>query len=1024
MKKNRKILVYLTLFIIALTSLRLYWLFVVTPPEPAHAIHGELDLREWDFESGRAISLNGEWAFYPNQLLTNSASIDKEKQPPMQMLNVPGNWNHVFGNDKNPTFGYGSYRLLIQVKADEDRIYGIHLPTTPASSKIIVNGRVIAQAGEPGASADSYKPRIAPYSGTFSSGEEEIEIIVQVANFNDRIAGGIYWPIKFGSDQAVHKTTWFSAGLQLSVCLVLLGHAIYSAILYGMGIRQKALVYFFLLLLIAIVSILIDNSYLLIAWLPISYEWNLKLYYLSYLGMAVLILRYTISLLPEISHIWGLRAYTAISAVYAAAIPFLPVEWLTYTDYIHVPLVMISFLAVPVVAYMAVLKGNKDVIFILLGISAITVNSIWGIVKNTGWMEMGFYPFDMIAAFIAFGSYWFKRYLRSSAQTAKLAEKLLDEDKRKDQFLVQTSHELRNPLHGMLAIAQTILSGDERVDDAKNRDNMGLLLSVGKRMSYLLNDLLDISRLKEKQVRLELKAVSVQAVAAGVCDMIRLMTAGKPVELVNRIPDELPVVLADENRLVQILFNLLHNAAKFTDEGIITVDARIKDGQAVITVTDTGIGMNEEQLRKAFEPYEQGVDGNIAYASGLGLGLGICKQLIELHEGEITVSSKRGFGSVFTFTLPLFNAAIDEEKPSVIPLPVQAMLRETAAAFAKPVNAPQAGGSVSRLHLLVVDDDPINLSVMRNVLSHEGFEVVTATSGKEALNQLTAVEWDLIITDVMMPNMSGYQLTQAVRQRFEVTELPILLLTARSRPEDIEMGFQSGANDYLTKPIDVLELKSRVRALTDIRKSFKERLRVEAAWLQAQIQPHFLFNTLNAIGALSEIDTNRMMSLLNEFGDYLRASFDPRNLERVVVLEHELKLVRSYLHIEKERFEERLQVHWEIDENLTLELPPLSIQPLVENAVKHGILKRARGGSLYIRIKGYADYTEVVIEDDGIGIEDNRLNSLLTGEAAEGQGIGLRNTDRRLNQLYGRGLQLESIVGQGTKISFVIPRSG
>ena len=156
---------------------------------------------------------------------------------------------------------------------------------------------------------------------------------------------------------------------------------------------------------------------------------------------------------------------------------------------------------------------------------------------------------------------------------------------------------------------------------------------------------------------------------------------------------------------------------------------------------------------------------------------------------------------------------------------------------------------------MAVDDDPVNLKVLTNILSEDRYEVEIVTSGKEALKQLEQKEWDLIISDVMMPTMSGYELTRSIREKFSISELPILLLTARSNTEDIYTGFLAGANDYVTKPVDAVELNVRVHALTDLQASINERLGMEAAWLQAQIRPHFLLNTLNAIVSLSEIDT-------------------------------------------------------------------------------------------------------------------------------------------------------------------------
>lgn len=146
-------------------------------------------------------------------------------------------------------------------------------------------------------------------------------------------------------------------------------------------------------------------------------------------------------------------------------------------------------------------------------------------------------------------------------------------------------------------------------------------------------------------------------------------------------------------------------------------------------------------------------------------------------------------------------------------------------------------------------------------------------------------EWDLVISDVMMPQMSGYELTQIIRQRFSMTELPVLLLTARSQPADIENGFLSGTNDYVTKPVDALELRSRVHALTSVKQSMHERLRMEAAWLQAQIQPHFLFNALNTVIALSQIDVNRMNKVLEAFSRLLRGKFQFDNINEFAPIE-------------------------------------------------------------------------------------------------------------------------------------------
>jgi len=258
---------------------------------------------------------------------------------------------------------------------------------------------------------------------------------------------------------------------------------------------------------------------------------------------------------------------------------------------------------------------------------------------------------------------------------------------------------------------------------------------------------------------------------------------------------------------------------------------------------------------------------------------------------------------------------------------------------------------------------------------------------------------------------------------FLFESLQILLLTAKSGSEDMEKGFYSGANDYVTKPIDSSELRSRVNALTEVKKSARERLRMESAWLQAQIQPHFLFNTLNAIMDLSEFDIERMQKLLNAFSDVLRSKFDFKNVDDFVPVESELSLVRSYLYIQKERFGDRLEVVWEVDEDLQFMIPALSLQPLVENAITHGIMKQESSGKITIRIHNRDTSAEISVADDGVGITNDVLQHIRKRKQASESGVGLLNINLRLLRLYGKGLEVSSTPGVGTIISFTVSKS-
>jgi len=1074
MMKRRKIAAVVGLFLLVLTGIRLVWIGVQTTTENVEAKHGLLDLRGWDPASNPILSLSGKWELYPSRLAAPAPDGAFEPDGVLgEPVTVPGSWNGTLHPSGNSPLGYGTYRLRILLPSVSLPELSIRVPGISASSALYVNGRLMGGAGHPADRASAYSASVTPYSVTFDADRDVLELVLQAANYDDRLRGGLTEPVKFGTAAALSRAYWLSAGAQAALMLLTLMHALYALALYFIGSRQRPLLLFSLLGICGALSILTNEDRLLSVWFGVGFEASYKVFYLSYLGLAALLLQYISSLLPEFKILRHSRWHLAACALFGLFVLASPVKTMTYVlaDGLHTVLLLIPFVAAPIFIYLAVRRGMPDAIYLLLGAVAAASNLCWGLIGYSFSLDDGYYPFDMLAFFVAFALYWFKRYFRNAAETVRLAERLQTADIRKDEFLVQTSHELRNPLHGILNMAQSVLDSGERTDEAANRERLELLVSVGKRMSFLLNDLVDLNRLRENRLRVNPRPLRLQAEAAGVLDLVRFMAVGKPVRLENRVPDSLPAVMADENRLVQILFNLLHNAVKFTQEGRVWIEAEADAGRIVVRIADTGIGMDEETASRIFRPYEQGESQAETNAAGFGLGLAVSKRLTELHGGQLTVSSTVNVGTVFTLTLP---AAVEAEDPEAGELAIGHGAGETAGGLATSEVAAGAragediaspgtsqstagttasevaaasllreeaasaieGGSAEplapapplreeRSRVLAVDDDPVNLRILRHVLDAQRYEITTTTSGTEALSLLNAGTWDLLIADVMMPDISGYEVARAVRTIFSPSELPILLLTARHRAEDIEAGFGAEANDYVVKPVDAQELRMRVKALTDVARAAREQKRLEAAWLQAQIQPHFLFNTLNSIAALGDVDTDRMRGLLSAFGDYLRASFDSTNSERLVPLQKEIDLVRAYLYIEKARFEKRLQVVWEVDDRLQLLLPPLSIQPLVENAVRHGVLRRPEGGTVRIRIQDLGDMAEISIEDDGVGLEPEGASQPPHRDGQVGgrpAGVGLANTDRRLKQIYGKGLLVRSRSGEGTTVSFVVPK--
>ncbi|MEK6155530.1 tetratricopeptide repeat protein [Flavobacteriaceae bacterium 3-367] len=411
------------------------------------------------------------------------------------------------------------------------------------------------------------------------------------------------------------------------------------------------------------------------------------------------------------------------------------------------------------------------------------------------------------------GIYWQSRQKSKKLDRERtMVARLKQVDQLKDQFLANTSHELRTPLNGIIGLTESLKDGVAGALPPKAHENLDMIANSGKRLSHLVNDILDFSKLKNRDLVLALQPLDIRAAVDVVLKLSEPFVQRKPIKFVNAIPKDIPLVEADENRLQQILHNLIGNAIKFTEKGSITVDAKEIKGMLSISVSDTGIGIPGEKLERIFKQFEQ-VDGRIEREyGGTGLGLSVTKQLVELHKGNIEVTSTLGKGSTFRFTLPKSNKSRENIEP------VEALGQEKISTVQADVSRE---GTTSLLveipknvkgFILIVDDEPVNRRVLENHLTVAGYRVTEVSSGPEALALLQDENpFDLVLLDVMMPGMSGFEVCEAIRANYMASELPVVLLTAKNRVSDLVSGFNVGANDYLTKPFSKNELLSRIK---------------------------------------------------------------------------------------------------------------------------------------------------------------------------------------------------------------------
>ncbi len=998
------------------------------PAEPV-AVHGVLDLTDWNFEQQGIVNLKGEWEFYWSALLT--ADEVAKNTPPLNKMwvEVPNVWtNYEEQGEPLPGHGYATYRLRVITQGDTNKL-ALKIPDISTSCNIMIEGQTIATCGQVADTQQQSIARYAPQVVHFQPENNEFDIIVQVSNYlYDR--GGMWYALDLGTEHQVTQLRENNLSMNLMLLGVFFFMGLYHLAIYILRPKERIALYFALGCFIGALRLLVvDEIFILNLFPNTSIALITGIIYFTYYGGVAVLTLYLKELYPqEISKV-AMMIVMAVSSVFFLTTIVFSLSVYTYLiRYYHLFFIALGLYLIYAVSLalwrkrdgsglqffgitVFVLTIFHDIYFNLFYISELMnhANTIQYLEKQI--VLLGLFVLVFVQAVILA-----RRFTKAFQTVEHMSEQLLSLDRLKDEFLVNTSHELKTPLHGIINLSQSMMEGSSGSINAVQKRNLSVVVSVARRLTKLIEDILDFSKLKNNEIKLERRSVSLQALIKANLEIFRHYIGDKPIRLELEVSEDLPHVYADENRVSQILYNLVGNAIKFTDEGSIKISAERQGDRVEVRVSDSGIGIAEAKRELIFQSFEQVGAAVSREYGGTGLGLSISKQLVELNGGRISVQSEQGVGSTFTFTLPISTKQAHE-------INAEDVHRNRTGEVVVPPTSHHSyiSDGTHKYTILAVDDDPVNLQVIRQVLAQEPYQVWIAHDGEQALEILAEQTVDLAIVDVMMPKLSGYEVVKVIRERYTLSELPVLMATVKNEPEDMISAFSAGANDFLVKPFYSHELKARVKTLLELKSSVEMAIQSDLSFLRAQIKPHFLYNALNTIIGICPRDPKKASSLLTELSYYLRGSFDFHQKQKLVSLENELELVSAYVAIEQARFEERLKVEYDVDASVSLPIPPLSIQPLVENAIRHGAMQRLDGGRVHIRVTQDTQWIVIQVEDDGVGIAEDKRKMLLAERNAD-RGIGLYNIHQRLKRMYGIGLQIESRKDVGTKVTIHIPK--
>lgn len=995
----------------------------VTPDKDApKARQGVLDLSGWHFGNRGFVNLDGEWTFYPNRLLSPGDFRDGQADRARTILaRIPNAWGGGSPPDEASGMPYGTYHLT--VKLQESGGYGIRANNINRSHRLYVNGQEIGSGGRPSADPNEYVPENKPYTTFLRTQDRVLDIVLQVANEDSYASVGGFEDLQLGSQSAMLQKDRIFFAEDFYGFFVLLLFSAYHLNIYVMRLKDRAYLYSALYFLTFLFMILIDGEKLLLQFVPgMPYDLARKIYQISGLSNIAVLGIFLHYLDGKLLSRKLLAALAAPIVLYAAAVAALPYSIYSFAGNIpwsYVSLVVLFYLYRAARLY-AKQDGQLDRMeTAMLGGMLVSAASI---------LLVGFlYSLDMVEtdmgrriaflALIAFMNALLAfRLTRATDRSEQLSEQLILRDKLKDEFLASTSHELKTPLHGIQNMTAYLLDGKAGALSDRQRSELSLIQDTSTKLSALVNDLVDVVRLKQGDLRLAESVLDIRVAAQTAYQVLEFELAGKDVRWDNLI-EAGTFVRADENRVRQVLYNLIHNAIKHTKQGTIAISARTEGSLTVVSVEDTGVGIPPESHEAVFGYFEQAErpmphDGY----TGMGLGLYISRQLVERMGGTIFVErSEPGIGTRMTFTLPA--AAPEGWEPNA---PYVAATAERVAPSAADLDIVD---DKREMTVLVVDDEAANVRILRNQLGDD-YNVLTAFSAREALVKLRERKRiDLLILDVMMPEMSGLDLCRAIRETHSLLELPILFATVKDSLHDIELCFRAGGNDFIAKPFDPKTLAARVRTLLSMKSAMEQAVKHEAAFLQAQIKPHFLYNAISNIVSFCYTDGEKAAYLLSMLSSYLRFVFERDQQRPNVPLREELELIQAYVEIEKARFGDRLTFKFYADPGLEdVSVPALTVQPFVENAIRHGLFEKEGVGAVTLTVSDGNGYIRFDIADDGVGMADDVLYRIRAGERPDGAGIGMTNVRRRLNAIPGASLAIQSALGQGTSITIYLPK--
>ncbi len=847
---------FLKPFVMAIVALSVSLLNPIAAKK-AWAAQAELDVSEWPAD--RPITLEGPWAFYWQKLL-DPEDLDL---PPDAFLEVGASWKaqHTQEGLSLPGTGFGTYKLTLKGLPHHPAGYALYLPYVTAAARVLavnsLSKEIVAsvQVGElsltPNAESMSFAPirlNLGPKPGS------SVTILIQVSNFSvDR--GGVTQRPVFGLspqllEQERIRGLQEQIGLGINVSLV-----VYLLMMWFRNRRDLASLCLAMVGFNAVLRVLVTASWALELYPLASSPLLFRFEYATVVFGTIFSVAFFLNSFTSTAFLDKICKLYYLLASFFSLLPFVSsTRFFSPLLPIYQGLTMVSFGLSLVLLSRAIWKRETGAVLSLVGL----LISFGGIVVDILVASKGFNQGYLIfpACFAVYLLLQAQVVARKAALAYELSEQLALElearDRSRTHFFQNISHELRTPLNGIIGFLGLTVEGNLGNLPGETQQNITRSLRLAESLKLQVNTILDLAKAKRGELTLKIQSIALAELKAEADNLAEGLRLASPrLHYNSELIAENPYFMGDHDTLFSILRNLLGNAFKFSDphrDNCVHLRLEANSHELTIQVKDSGIGMAADDHDKIFAEFGQiHADARRKY-EGTGLGLSMVKEIVSTLGGSIAVDSTLGQGSVFRVTIPMAVASssppegsLEAKSPSHPALPLAFSEHAEASDILETEIAPSAEAKEGTI--LVIDDHRSNCEVLVSILHAEGYSVHFALNGPEGLKSMHEKRPQLLLLDMMMPEMSGEDVLKTMKADHDLLEIPVIFITARASDEDRLIGLNMGADDYIAKPIIAAELRARVRNLLERHRLLK--LSERSAQEDKLIQMGELFSELS-----------------------------------------------------------------------------------------------------------------------------------------------------------------------------------